>query len=225
LQHYTNYVYFTTGPIDANDPFLRVSENVLTVGTRKVQQENARKFLEKVGVRTPGEADELTVIIKQRYSKTLKFPFDEGYLADMRRFIAYAEKNPDDRQRFTEAFIFRIKSDTYGWATAGSVYLDSPFKATGVSCHSSCPLEPIFLRSSRSQTVWINGTINCIWRCVQIMLQCFGLPTTRKMKILDLVANSAGREIELVLGGNPETVQFTEMYLADIKACLAADGL
>jgi hypothetical protein len=45
------------------------------------------------------------------------------------------------------------------------------------------------------------------------------------MKILDLVANSAGREIELVLGGNPETVQFTEMHLADIKACLAADGL
>lgn len=53
----------------------------------------------------------------------------------------------------------------------------------------------------------------------------FRFANAQKDEVLDLVANSASREIELVLGGNPATVQFTEMHLADIKACLAADGL
>lgn len=132
------HVYFATGPIAADDHFPRVSESVLTVGTRKVQQENARKFLEKIGVRTPGEADELTLILRQRYAKGSTRPSDEIYLADLRRFISYAEKNPDDYQQFSDAFILRISkadSDKIWWATAAAVYLDSPFKGTGLSAY------------------------------------------------------------------------------------------
>lgn len=126
--------------IDGNDPFPRVSENVLTLGARKTQQVQARKFLENIGVRVPGEVDELKLILKQRYAKESEPPADEDYLANLKRFVIYAEKNPHDRQWFAGAYIFKLKSDICRWAPAGAVYLDSPFKATGLtSYHAALP--------------------------------------------------------------------------------------
>lgn len=43
----------------------------------------------------------------------------------------------------------------------------------------------------------------------------------QRNQMLDLVATALGNEIEVVLGGEVKTIYFTQMHLADMKACLA----
>ena len=38
----------------------------------------------------------------------------------------------------------------------------------------------------------------------------------------ELVATASGNEIDLALGGVETTLYFTQMHLADVKACLAS---
>jgi hypothetical protein len=38
--------------------------------------------------------------------------------------------------------------------------------------------------------------------------------------MLELVATASGNEIEVALGGKVTTIYFTQMHLADAKACL-----
>lgn len=51
----------------------------------------------------------------------------------------------------------------------------------------------------------------------------FKYANAQKAEMAELVATAAGLEIDVVLAGNETTVQFTEMHLADIKACLEAE--
>ena len=127
--------YFATGPIDGEDPFPRASGEVLTVGSRKVQQEHARKFLEEIGVRVPGEMEQIKLLLHTRYTEASEAPADAVYVADLKRFIDYMAKSPQEREMFKDACLFRVDSDQYEWASASSVYLDEPFKKTGLSAY------------------------------------------------------------------------------------------
>lgn len=127
--------YFPSAQDSSSDSFPRVAADVLKVGSRKAQQADARKLLEKLGVRDVGEAEEISLLLTQRYAKDSDIPSDEVYLADLGRFVGFLERNPMEGARFKNAYVFRVDSDNVDWCTAGAVYLDRPFKETGLAAY------------------------------------------------------------------------------------------
>lgn len=130
--------YFPTGSKDSDDRFPRVAEGVLTSGPKKTQ-EVIKKFLEKVGVRVPGEADEIEYILKTRYGPEGDSPSKDVYLADLKRFINFAEKNPSSLNMFRKAYLFEgeyVAGATAYHGTDG-IYLDAPYLDTGLKIYYS----------------------------------------------------------------------------------------
>lgn len=64
-----------------------VDKRVYTSGTSKSQKEGAKAFLSALGVREVGEAEQIEVILKRRYSKEAEIPDDDTYLDDLKRFV------------------------------------------------------------------------------------------------------------------------------------------
>jgi|JI10StandDraft_1071094.scaffolds.fasta_scaffold06698_2 hypothetical protein len=124
--------YFQTGPASSKDPLPRVDETIFTAGTKKVQQEDARKFLYVLGVRVPGELEEITLLLKSRYGQEGDSPADAVYVADLKKMIAFAETHPDSRAVFSGTYIFQIDSPKFGWGTEQDVYIDTPYLRTGL---------------------------------------------------------------------------------------------
>ncbi|CAJ3822292.1 Uncharacterised protein [Burkholderia pseudomallei] len=132
--------YFHSGHGDVSDPFPRVSPSILKVGSRRSQQADARQFLEELGVREVGESEETSLILRNRYAKESDIPSNNVYLADLERFIGFLERNPTERGLFGRTYIFKVKSDDELWCPPESVYLDRPFKETGLSAfHEAIP--------------------------------------------------------------------------------------
>lgn len=124
--------YFQTGVPSKKDPLPRVDEEIFTVGTRKAQQTEARKFLDSIGVKVPGELEEVTLLLKARYGPEGDAPPDKVYLADLKRLMAFAERNPHSRELFKSAFLFRVDSPEFEWAQASHAYVDAPILKTGL---------------------------------------------------------------------------------------------
>jgi len=122
--------YFQTGPVSETDPYYRVDDRILTTGILKAKQQDARLFLERIGVREPNEVDEMIQLLRSRYQESTSPPSDKAYLEDLERMIALLEKNPFLKGIFAKARIFKIASLSAQWATASQVYLDSPFMRT-----------------------------------------------------------------------------------------------
>ena len=81
----------------------RVAEAVYCSGKSKAQQHNARKFLEEIGVRVAGEAEQVEVILNQRYTRgEAELPNEKTYLRDLKRFIALVEKEPNSAKLFKD---------------------------------------------------------------------------------------------------------------------------
>lgn len=124
--------YFQTGPASAKDPLPRVDEGVFTVGARKGQQSEARKFLTNIGVKVPGEFEEITLLLQSRYGQEGEVPSDKVYLADLKRLVAFADKNPQSREKMADAYLFRIDDPDFEWGQAKRAYLDAPYVNTGL---------------------------------------------------------------------------------------------
>jgi hypothetical protein len=142
--------FFQTGPFSADDPLHRVDDRILTEGTKKAQQQDARRFLERLGVREPNENDELDMLLRARYGEKSIPPSDEDYLTDLKR-MAFLEKNPSQKNAFTSYRIFKVTAHTSQWAKSSSVFLDKPFAPTGLNSlytvvvdtkHKRWPLDP-----------------------------------------------------------------------------------
>lgn len=123
--------YFSTGPINAKDPLPRIDESILSVGAKKSQQAEARRFLEDLGVKVPGEQEEIELLIKSRYSKDTTHPRDEVYLADLKRFIDFYEKTQSS-DFFTKAYLFKVDSLRIAVAPGSKVFLDKPYLNSGL---------------------------------------------------------------------------------------------
>jgi len=130
--HLAKDAFFQTGVPNKKDPLPRVDEEILTVGTKKGQQSDARKFLVSVGVKEPGEIEEITLLLKSRYGPEGDAPSDKVYLADLKRLMAFAERNPHSRSLFESAFLFRIDAPEFEWGTAEATYVDAPIQSTGL---------------------------------------------------------------------------------------------
>jgi hypothetical protein len=125
--------YFHTGTINQIDDLPRVDEKVFTAGSKKTQQAEARNFLSKVGVKTPGEREEIETLLKSRYGLESEAPSDETYLSDLRRIMIFLESHQNCRDLLTNAFIFKLDSPEFDWGTAEAAYLDTPFLETGLN--------------------------------------------------------------------------------------------
>ena len=147
--------FFPSDHADPADPFPRVSTSVLKLGSRKAQQADARKLLEKLGVREVGEAEEISQVLKSRYTKESDIPANEVYLGDLRRFIGFLEKNPVENSRFKGAYLFRVESDGEKWCPAEVVYLDRPFKETGLAAYHEAI--PAAQRKKYALSEWYSG--------------------------------------------------------------------
>lgn len=124
--------YFQTRPWSASDPHPRVDERVLVVGTKKSQQQDARRFLEQIGVREPNEADDLSLLLQTRYSEGVTPPTDTEYLADLARMLAFLEANPDFQNLFAGARVFKVAAPASKWASSDKVFLDEPYVGTSL---------------------------------------------------------------------------------------------
>jgi len=128
-----NKCFFPSDGIEKDEVLPRVAKGIYSSGKNKTQQENTRKFLEAIGVREVGEAEQIEAILKQRYSDDAKAPDKTTYRNDLKRFIALLKKEPDRAELFADFFIFKL-ADEY-WGKPKAVFLDLPFIDTGLSAY------------------------------------------------------------------------------------------
>lgn len=124
-----NQCFFPNDSAEQDDTLPRVNVLTYTSGKKKTQQENAKKFLEEVGVREVGEAEEIEAILKQRYVRDSFKPLKQ----DLKRFISLIEKEPDKAKLFSSYFIFERPDGK--WSQPSQFYLDKPFIETGLSAY------------------------------------------------------------------------------------------
>jgi len=125
--------FFVSNGSEHDEMLGRVDVGVYTAGKSKVQQENARAFLEKIGVRDVGEAELVEAILKRRYTRWSAETLDQKtYSKDLKRFVDLVEKKPDTAKLFADYFIFDCGDS---WRKPGEVFLDQPFFDTGLSAY------------------------------------------------------------------------------------------
>jgi len=117
----------------SSDLFQIVDTDLYTTGKSKPQQEKAKRFLADLGVREPGDAELVEVILKERYTKEAEIPDDDTYLADFEQFVTLVETHPEKKTQFAEYFIFHGANDL--WNTPNGIYVDSPYLHTGLSAY------------------------------------------------------------------------------------------
>ena len=132
--------FFTSGVPAGKDLFPRVSDAVLTVGTRRGQQTEAREFLVGIGVRIPGDAEEVEQILASRYFVGAGPVTDEIYTADLQRFIRFLGGNPEQVELFRGSAVLKVDSLVFDSLTfdridAVDIYLDVPFRETGLGVY------------------------------------------------------------------------------------------
>lgn len=125
----TGKCYFPSADTEDDELPPRVAIGVYSSGNSKVQQEAARKLLENIGVCEFGEAEQVEVILKQRYTNESFNPD----VNDLNRFIVLVEKEPQQAKLFADYYIFKNKD--FKWVKPNKIYLDDPFMATGLSAY------------------------------------------------------------------------------------------
>lgn len=125
--------YFPTDGAEHDQILPRVARGTYTSGTSKPQQEDARRFLEHVGVREVGEAEQIQAILKHRYSRQTQSQDECIYVSDLARFISFVGTDKDRASLFNVAFIFKCADDT--WRVPAGVFIDSPVADTGLGAY------------------------------------------------------------------------------------------
>ena len=121
--------YFPSDGVRHDGTLPRVAEGVYKSGNSKKQQEAARKFLEHLGVREVGETEEIEAILKLRYNRTNIEPRK----SDFKRFVTLVETEPKKATLFKDYFIFECEGGD--WVKPSDIYIDSPFRDTGLSSY------------------------------------------------------------------------------------------
>jgi hypothetical protein len=126
--------YFPSDGVEHDDLMPRVAKGVYTSGKSEEQQKKAKDFLEKIGVREAGEAEQVETILKGRYSQEAvdRKAFNPR-MEDIKRFISLVEKDPSHASLFKDYFIFKLTDGK--WGKPSQVYLDSPFYDTGLTAY------------------------------------------------------------------------------------------
>jgi hypothetical protein len=123
--------FFATESTGADVPV--VDKAVYTAGSSKKEQENARALLSLSGVREIGEAEEIEIILKSRYTKEAEVPDVATHIADLKRFVALTDKQPNVADMFDGYYLFQAENDS--WYRPEDIYLDQPYLDTGLSAY------------------------------------------------------------------------------------------
>lgn len=126
-----NKCFFPSDSIEKDNLFPRVDPGVYTSGKSKNEQDKAKNFLRQIGVRDVKEADEIEMVLKQRYINNDKR--NPSYNYDIKQFILFVEKERANANIFAKYFIFKCEDGC--WHRPREVFLDSPFKNTGLSAY------------------------------------------------------------------------------------------
>lgn len=111
------------------EEFHYVTKSVYSSGQNKNQQKKARTFLEDMGVCEVDEAERIKAILRRRYEDPDTIIPSELHEEDMKRFIAFVEKEPDKAILFDGYNVFNTSGGN--WSTS-LVFLDSPYLETGL---------------------------------------------------------------------------------------------
>ncbi len=130
--------YFPTdkGQTDLDLPF--VARDIYTAGRNKTRREDAKNFLEAVGVQEVGEREQVEAILEKRYTANSRTPTKIKYEEDLKKFISLVDD--EDKQTaklFAKYRIFERKDKK--WARPNLVYLDSPYLDTGLDAFYQRP--------------------------------------------------------------------------------------
>jgi len=123
--------FFAGGTTTGDIPV--VDSATYTSGISKSQQEGAKKFLSEIGVREIGEAEQVELILKRRYTKEAPIPDDVTYIKDLKRFVALFESEPSKTALFKDFYIFQGEGDD--WYVPESIYLDRPYLDSSLSAY------------------------------------------------------------------------------------------
>ncbi len=102
-------------------------------GGRAASEQSARDFLEGIGVREVGELQEIEAILEQRYAEHITGPTWDIHKNDLKRFIAFIEKNRNKVDLFKHYYIFQ-RSDQ-AWSKPDTLYFDTPYLDTGLHAY------------------------------------------------------------------------------------------
>ena len=131
--------FFPNDGVEHDDRFPRVVKSIYLSGENENQQAKARGLLESFKVRPVDEVVEIEAILKQRYEDPDTMIPSDLHEADMKRFIALVEKDPDKATLFENYRIFKtIAGDTFDekwYQQASIIYLDSPYLETGLDAY------------------------------------------------------------------------------------------
>lgn len=118
----------------------RVALGTYTSGKSTPQQQAARSFLERIGVREMGEREEIVRILDDRYGVPADDLDSETHFADLRRFMAYVAENPLVDVGMRTHRILRTVTGT--WAAPQDLFLDAPYRETYLSAFFVSGLHP-----------------------------------------------------------------------------------
>ena len=93
---------------------------------RNTNTEKVRKFLEDIGVCEVNETEQIKLILRERYEKSIK-----PRAGDMERFISLVEREPDKARLFKEYFVFKDFKGRY--LPPVLLFLDTPYLDTGLT--------------------------------------------------------------------------------------------
>ena len=127
------YSFFQTDTSSAMERSSCVDEKIFSSGTKRQQQQDARKFLALLGVRVPNEADAMTQLLSDWYREGSTPPSDNEYRQHLEAMISFLERNPLQKDMFDRAKVFKVASLNTSWVSAGGVYLDEPYGKSGLS--------------------------------------------------------------------------------------------
>ena len=123
--------YFPGESNEYDEVLPRVDAGVFSAGRKKVQQENARQFLEAVGVRSVGEAEQIAAILIQRYTEVAEAPSERTYRQDLKRFVGMVETDPEQAEQFADSFV--LQGADGNWYRPSSAFIDQPLLDSGLT--------------------------------------------------------------------------------------------
>jgi hypothetical protein len=118
----------------------RVAIGTYTSGKSTPQQQSARSFLERIGVREMGEAEEIARILHDRYRVPSDNLEPETHFADLRRFMAFVADQPQSDVGLRTHRILRTTAGS--WAAPQEAFVDAPYRETHLSAFFASELEP-----------------------------------------------------------------------------------
>jgi hypothetical protein len=125
--------FFPSTAVKHDDILPRVAEAVYSSGNSKLQQGEARKLLEAIGVKEVGESEQVQAILERRYTHNAEAPSEKTHFEDLKRFISLVEKEPKTSKLFASFHILQAISGM--WRKPEEIFLDDPYLTTGLRAY------------------------------------------------------------------------------------------